>query len=91
MEVMFYLSVLKRLNGEDWPAVTCLFADDTVLLTESEEDLQRVANEFYNVCKRRKLKVNRTLMNKPTKRNKRKTNKAKLKRKNNYIKNLTHT
>ncbi len=25
---------------------------------QSEEDLQRVVNEFYNVCKRRKLKVN---------------------------------
>ncbi len=25
---------------------------------ESEEDLQRVVNEFYSVCKRRKLKVN---------------------------------
>ncbi len=34
------------------------FADDTVLLAESEGDLQRVINEFYSVCKRRKLKVN---------------------------------
>ncbi len=47
-----------RLNGEDWSVVTCLFADDTVLLAECEEDLQRVVNEFYNVYKRRKLKVN---------------------------------
>ncbi len=30
----------------------------TVLLAESEGDLQRVVNEFYSVCKRRKLKVN---------------------------------
>ncbi len=30
----------------------------TVLLAESEGDLQRVINEFFNVCKRRKLKVN---------------------------------
>ncbi len=28
------------------------------LLAESEGDLQRVVNEFYSVCKRRKLKVN---------------------------------
>ncbi len=41
-----------RLVGEDWSVVTCLFADDTVLLTESEEDLQRVVNDLYNVCKR---------------------------------------
>ncbi len=27
-------------------------------LAETEEDLQRVVNEFYSVCKRRKLKVN---------------------------------
>ncbi len=46
-----------RLNGQVWSAVTCLFADDTVLLAESEGDLQRVVNEFYSVCKRRKLKV----------------------------------
>ncbi len=38
--------------------VTCLFTDDTMLLAESEGDLQRVVNEFYSVCKRRKLKVN---------------------------------
>ncbi len=47
-----------RLNGEVWSAVTCLFADDTVLLAESEGGLQRIVNEFYSVCKRRKLKVN---------------------------------
>ncbi len=29
-----------------------------MLLAESEEDLQRVVNEFYSVHKRRKLKVN---------------------------------
>ncbi len=44
-----------RLNGEVWSVVTCLFADDTVFLAESEGDLQRVVNEFYSVCKRRKL------------------------------------
>ncbi len=47
-----------RLNGEIWPVVTCLFVDDTVLLAESEGDLQRIVNEFFSVCKRRKLKVN---------------------------------
>ncbi len=29
-----------------------------MLLAESEEDLQRAVNEFYSVCKRKKLKVN---------------------------------
>ncbi len=28
-----------------------------MLLAESKGDLQRVVNEFYSVCKRRKLKV----------------------------------
>ncbi len=49
---------MLRLNGEVWYVVTCLSADDTVLLAESEEDLQRVVNKFYSVWKRRKLKVN---------------------------------
>ncbi len=47
-----------RLNGEVWSVLTFLFADDTVLLAESEGNLQRVVNEVYDVCKRRKLKVN---------------------------------
>ncbi len=47
-----------RLNGEMWFVVTCLSADNTVLLAESEGDLQRVVNEFYSVCKKRKLKLN---------------------------------
>ncbi len=47
-----------KLNGEVWFVVTCLFVDDTVLLAESEGDFHRVVNEFYSVCKKRKLKVN---------------------------------
>ncbi len=47
-----------RSNREVWSVVTCLFVDDTVLLAESEGDLQRVVNEFYSVCKSTKLKVN---------------------------------
>ncbi len=47
-----------RLNVEMWSVVTRLFADDTVLLAKSERDLQKVAYEFYSVCKRRKLKEN---------------------------------
>ncbi len=35
-----------------------LYADDTVLLAESEGMLQRIVDEFERVCKRRKLKVN---------------------------------
>ncbi len=49
-----------RLNvrGVEQPVVAGLYVDDTVLLAESEGDLQRVVNEFYSVCKRRKIKMN---------------------------------
>ncbi len=36
----------------------CLFVDDTLLLAESERKLQRVVDQFHNVCNRRKLSVN---------------------------------
>ncbi len=35
-----------------------LYADDTVLLAETEGILQRIVDEFDRVCTRRKLKVN---------------------------------
>ncbi len=47
-----------KLNGEDWFIVTCFSANDTLLLAESEEDLQRVVTELCSVFKRRKLKGN---------------------------------
>ncbi len=49
-----------RLNvrGVDQPVVMGLYADDTVLLAESEGMFQRIVDEFDRVCKRRKLKVN---------------------------------
>merc|ERR1712071_700996 len=46
------------IEGSRWWMITSLFADDTVLFAESEQELQRLVNEFYDVCKRRKLKVN---------------------------------
>ena len=33
-----------RLNGVQWPVVGCLFEDDTVLLAQSERELQRVGS-----------------------------------------------
>ena len=41
-----------------WLVNTILFADDTVLIAKSENELQRLVNVFDNVCRRRKLKVN---------------------------------
>ncbi len=39
-----------KLNGMDWAVVACLFADDTVLLAESERELQRVVDQCHSVC-----------------------------------------
>ncbi len=47
-----------KLNGVDWAVAACLFADDTVLLAESEIEHQRVVDQFHSVCSRRKLRVN---------------------------------
>ena len=45
-------------EGERWWLVASFFADNTVLLAESEKELQSVVDEFSRVCERRKLKVN---------------------------------
>ena len=37
-----------------------MFADDTVLLGDSEEKLERLVQEFGRVCRRRKLMVSET-------------------------------
>ncbi len=46
------------MRGVKQPLVAGLYADDTVLLAESERMLQRIVNEFDRVYSRRKLKVN---------------------------------
>ena len=35
-----------------------LFADDTALVADSEDKLQKIVEEFDRVCVRRKLKIN---------------------------------
>ena len=44
-------------EGDVWNVNQLLHADDTGLFGNSRENLQRLLNEFDNVCKRRKLKV----------------------------------
>ncbi len=46
------------IDNAKWKISNKLFADDTVLLAESEKNLQKLVNKFSNVCERRKLKVN---------------------------------
>merc|ERR1711872_441017 len=48
-----------RINCE-WKVEWLMFADDTVLVGDSEEKLERLVHEFERVCGRRKLKVNVT-------------------------------
>lgn len=48
-----------RQNVE-WKVEWLMFADDTVLVGDSEEKLERLVQEFGRVCQRRKLAVNVT-------------------------------
>jgi hypothetical protein len=48
---------LKRRN-ERWKVSHLLYADDAVLMGESESELQELVNGFTEVCKRRNLKMN---------------------------------
>ena len=49
----------ERRNIE-WKVDWLMFVDDTVLLGDSEEKLERLVQEFGSVCQRRKLSVNET-------------------------------
>src|SRR5215469_7672546 len=49
---------LNNINGGGFWRVNVLFADDTVLLGESSESLQRLVNVFNRICVKRKLVVN---------------------------------
>ena len=49
----------ERRNIE-WKVDWLMFADDTVLLGDSEEKLERLVQEVISACRRRKLTVNDT-------------------------------
>ena len=49
---------LLSANGGRFEIYQLLFTDDAALLTDSEEKLCRLVNEFGKVCERRKLIVN---------------------------------
>ena len=51
------LKLIDR-NENEWEMNQLLFADDTVVVADSEEKLCQLVSEFGRVCKRRKLKVN---------------------------------
>ena len=45
-------------DGIEWRLPNILYADDSVLCGESEEDLRMMVGRFAEVCRRRGLKVN---------------------------------
>ena len=51
---------LKLIDGNDneWEMDQLLFADDTVVVADSERKLCQLVTEFWGVCERRKLRVN---------------------------------
>ena len=49
---------LLRANSDRFEINQLLFADDTALVADSEENLCRLVSEFFRVCERRKLRVN---------------------------------
>ncbi len=52
------LGARLSVRGVEQPVTPGLYADNTVLLAESEGMLQRIVDEFERVYKRRKLKMN---------------------------------
>ncbi len=59
MEVgVCYVCARLSVRGVEQPLVAGLYADDTVLLAESERKLQRIVDEFDRVCRMREVKVN---------------------------------
>ena len=49
---------LLRANGGRFEINKLLFADDTALVSDTDEKLCRRVSEFSRVCNRRKLRVN---------------------------------
>ena len=51
---------LKLVDGNDneWELNQLLFADDTVVVADSEKKLCQLVTEFGRVCERRKLRMN---------------------------------
>ena len=51
-------SMWDARRNREWNVEWMMFADDTVLVGDSEQKIQKLVKEFGSVCKRRKLAVN---------------------------------
>ena len=51
------------INIDSEKVAIMLYADDLVLLAESEQDLQLILNEVHEWCKRNKLNINQDKSN----------------------------
>ena len=54
------LTLQDERRNIEWKGDWLMFADDIVLLGDSEEKLERLVQEIGRVCRRRKLSVNET-------------------------------
>ena len=54
------VTLWDEIRKTEWKVDWLMFADDTVLLDNCEEKLERPVQEFGRVCQRRKLSVNET-------------------------------
>ena len=52
------VGVGMRTDGVEWKLPVLLFADDTVLMSDNEWELNGLVNMFGEVCEKRNLKVN---------------------------------
>ena len=52
------VTLQDKIRNIEWKVDWLMFADDTALLSDSKEKLERLVQEFGRVCQRRKLSVN---------------------------------
>src|SRR5215469_17676938 len=52
------LNLLSERGGIQWRVNMLLYADDTVLMGETEELLQRLVTSFDRICRKRKVRIN---------------------------------
>src|SRR5215469_129025 len=52
------LNLQSERGGVQWRVNMILYADDTLLIGETEESLQRLVTSFDRICRKRKVRIN---------------------------------